>query len=150
MSAQAGPAIRERRSSRGAALGDLDGDGNLEIVINNMYDTPSLLKNTGERGNWIILKTLGTKSNRDGIGARVTISAGGRKQMDEVRSGGSFISQNDLRLHFGLGSATNVERAEVMWPSGRTESFSDLKAGQVVLLEEGKGKNSGVAAPQAE
>ena len=148
-SAQSGPAIRDRRSSRGAALGDLDGDGSLEIVINNMYDTPSLLKNNGPRGNWIIVKTIGTKSNRDGIGARVTIFVDGRKQMSEVRSGGSFISQNDLRLHFGIGLATKVERAEVLWPSGRNEFFSDLKAGQVALLEEGKGNDFPAAAPQA-
>jgi len=149
ISGVAGPAIKDRRSSRGAALGDLDGDGSLEIVINNMYDTPSLLKNQGERGNWIILKTIGTKSNRDGIGARVTILAGGRKQMDEVRSGGSFISQNDLRLHFGIGDASKVDRAEVIWPSGRNEFFSDLTAGQVVLIEEGKGKDLRAAVPQA-
>ncbi len=124
-------------------------DGSLEIVINNMYDTPSLLKNNGEKGNWILLKTLGTKSNRDGIGARVTIFAGGRRQMDEVRSGGSFISQNDLRLHFGIGAATKVDRAEVIWPSGRKEFFADLQAGQVVLLEEGKGKDWAAAVPRA-
>jgi len=147
-STQAGLAIKDRRSSRGAAIGDLDGDGSLEIVINNMYDTPSLLRNSGDKGNWVIFKTLGTKSNRDGIGARVTIFAGGRRQMDEVRSGGSFISQNDLRLHFGIGDLSKVDRAEVMWPSGRNEFFSDLKAGEVILLEEGKGKELGAAVPQ--
>jgi hypothetical protein len=103
----------ERHSSRGAALGDLDNDGSLEIVVNNMNETPSLLKNRGEKKNWVLIKTVGKKSNRNGIGARVTIFAGSQKQMDEVRSGGSYQSQNDLRLHFGLGDAAKVDRAEV-------------------------------------
>ena len=140
ISAQAGPGITEKHSSRGAALGDLDNDGSLEIAVNNMNETPSLLKNRGEKKNWILLKTVGKKSNRNGIGARVTIFAGGHRQMDEVRSGGSYISQNDLRLHFGIGDATKVERAEVLWPSGIKEFFENLKANQVVVLEEGTGK----------
>src|SRR5262245_58110265 len=139
ISAQAGQGILDRRSSRGAAVGDLDNDGGLEIVVNNMNDTPSLLKNYGEKQNWILIKTVGSKSNRDGIGARVTVVAAGLKQMDEVRSGGSYISQNDLRLHFGIGGATRVERVEILWPSGRKESFENLKANQVAVLEEGKG-----------
>ena len=121
-------------------MGDLDNDGSLEIAVNNMNETPSLLKNRGEKKNWILLKTVGKKSNRNGIGARVTIFAGGHRQMDEVRSGGSYISQNDLRLHFGIGDATKVERAEVLWPSGIKEFFEDLKANQVAVLEEGSGK----------
>ena len=139
ISAQSGPAIQDRRNGRGAALGDLDNDGSPEIVINNMNDTPSLLKNLGEKGNWILIKTIGTKSNRDGIGARVVVLAGNQTQIDEVRSGGSYLSQNDFRLHFGLGEATKVDRIEVSWPSGRKEFFSDLKANQIVVLEEGKG-----------
>jgi enediyne biosynthesis protein E4 len=139
VSSQAGPAIEERRCSRGAAVGDLDNDGSLEIVTNNMNDTPSLLKNFGERKNWILIKTIGKESNRDGIGARVTVFTGNSRQMDEVRSGGSYISQNDLRLHFGLGDATKVDRAEVIWPSGRREAFANLKANQIVVLNEGKG-----------
>jgi enediyne biosynthesis protein E4 len=139
ISAQAGAGILDRRSSRGAAVGDLDNDGGLEIVVNNMNDTPSLLKNYGEKQNWILIKTVGRKSNRDGIGARVTVVAAGLKQMDEVRSGGSYISHNDLRLHFGVGAAAKVERVVVLWPSGRKEAFENLKANQVVVLEEGKG-----------
>jgi enediyne biosynthesis protein E4 len=138
-SPQAGPGIVDRRSSRGAAVGDLDNDGSLEIVVNNMNDTPSLLKNLGEKKNWILIKMVGKQSNRDGIGARVTLIAGSRKQMDEVRSGGSYVSNNDLRLHFGLGDAVKADRAEVIWPSGRREFFRDLKANQVTVLEEGKG-----------
>jgi hypothetical protein len=139
VSAQAGPGILDRRSSRGAAVGDLDNDGSLEMVVNNMNDTPSLLKHSGEKKNWILIKTVGSRSNRNGIGARVTVVAGALKQMDEVRSGGSYISQNDLRLHFGIGEATKVERVEVLWPSGRREVFENLKANQMVTLEEGKG-----------
>lgn len=140
ISAQAGQGITERHSSRGAAVGDLDNDGSLDIVVNNMNEPPSLLKNRGEKKNWILVKTAGKKSNRNGIGARVTIVAGGHKQMDEVRSGGSYISQNDMRLHFGIGAATKVERTEVLWPSGLKEVFEDLQANQVIDLEEGSGK----------
>jgi hypothetical protein len=139
ISPQAGPGILDRRSSRGAAAGDLDNDGSLEIVINNMNDTPSLLKNFGDKQNWIQIKTTGRQSNRNGIGARVTVVAGGLKQMDEVRSGGSYISQNDLRLHFGIGVITRVERVEILWPSGKKEVIENLKANQIITLEEGKG-----------
>lgn len=140
LSRTAGPGILDRRSSRGAAFGDLDNDGSIEIVVNNINDVPSLLKNSGERQNWTLLHLVGTKSNRSGIGARVTVMAGGARQMDEVRSGGSFLSQNDLRLHFGLGRATVIERVEVIWPSGRRESFTNLKVNQVVTLREGQGR----------
>jgi hypothetical protein len=146
LSAHSGPGILDRRSSRGAAVGDLDNDGSLEIVVNNMNDTPSLLKNFGERKNWVLIKTIGRESNRNGIGARVTVVAGGLKQIDEVRSGGSYISQNDLRLHFGIGAAAKVARAEVLWPSGRKEVFENLKANQIVILEEGRGRT---LSPQA-
>jgi enediyne biosynthesis protein E4 len=139
ISSQAGAGITDRRSSRGAAVGDLDNDGSLEIVVNNMNDTPSLLKNYGEKRNWILIKAVGKRSNRSGIGARVTVVAAGLKQMDEVRSGDSYISQNDLRLHFGIGDATRVERVEILWPSGIKEAFENLKANQIVTLEEGRG-----------
>ena len=104
-----------------------------------MNDTLSLLKNFGEKKNWILIKTIGKESNRDGIGARVTVVTGSLKQMDEVRSGGGYVSQNDLRLHFGLGDAVKADRADVIWPSGRKESFANLKANQIVVLNEGKG-----------
>lgn len=147
LSDTAGTGILDRRASRGAAFGDLDNDGSIEIVVNNINDTPSLLKNSGERQNWTLLQLVGTKSNRSGIGARVTITAGGAKQMDEVRSGGSFLSQNDLRLHFGIGAAKVVERADVVWPSGKQESFSNLKANQALTLREGQGRASAGRGP---
>ena len=139
LSESAGPGILDRRSSRGAAFGDLDNDGGLEIVINNLNDLPSLLKNVGERRNWIILNLVGTVSNRSAIGARVRIVVGGASQTDEVRSGGSFLSQNDFRLHFGLDSATRVDRVEVVWPNGKSESFPSSPANQVVTIIEGRG-----------
>lgn len=147
LSDTAGAGILDRRASRGAAFGDLDNDGSLEIVVNNINDVPSLLKNSGEWQNWTLLKLVGTKSNRSGIGARVTITAGGVKQMDEVRSGGSFLSQNDLRLHFGLGKSTVIEQIEVIWPSGRKESFVNQKANRVLTLREGQGRQSAVRVP---
>jgi len=139
LSSRAGPGISDRRVSRGAAFGDVDNDGGLEIVINNMNDTPSLLRNLGEKKNWILLRLVGTKSNRNGVGARVVVSAESRKQVDEVRSGGSYLSQNDFRLHFGIGDASKVDRIEVSWPSGREEFFQDVTANRTVILEEGKG-----------
>jgi hypothetical protein len=139
VSAQAGSGILSRWSSRGVAIGDLDNDGSLEIVINNMHDAPSLLKNDGEKKNWLMLQLVGHQSNRNGIGSRVTVQAGDLKQVDEVRSGGSYISQSDLRLHFGLGDAVHVERICIEWPSGIREAFQDLKANQLVVIEEGKG-----------
>jgi enediyne biosynthesis protein E4 len=139
ISSQAGAGITDRLSSRGSAAGDLDNDGSLEIVVNNMNDTPSLLKNYGEKKNWIMIKTVGKKSNRSGIGARVTVVTGKLKQMNEARSGDSYVSQNDPRLHFGIGDAARVERVEILWPSGRKEAFENLKANQIVTLEEGKG-----------
>jgi len=140
VTSQAGPGFQAARSSHGAAVGDLDNDGALEIVISNVNDTPTLLKNHGDRQNWLQVKTVGSQSNRAGIGARLILYSGTRRQIEEVRSGGSYISQNDLRRHFGLGSASKADRLEVYWPSGRRESFRDLKANQLVLIKEGSGE----------
>ncbi len=140
ISAQAGPGILDRRCSRGAAFGDLDNDGSIDVVINNMDDEPSLLVNRGEKKNWLRVRTRGARSNRNGIGARVTVTAGGLQMTDEVRSGGSYISHNDLRLHFGLGDAKQADSIEVRWPSGLREVFPAAEANREVVLEEGKGK----------
>jgi len=135
-----GPGFDLRRSGRGVAFGDLDNDGRLDILINNQNDPPTLLDNESESpGHWISIRTVGTKSNRDGIGARVTLVAGGRRQIQEVRSGGSYLSQNDLRVHFGLGSATKVDRIEVRWPSGAVEKIENASADQFLTVEEGRG-----------
>jgi hypothetical protein len=133
----AGPGLVPRRPSRGLAVGDLDGDGRPEIVIVNMNDRPALLKNTGPRQNAIAITLTGSRSNRSAIGARCTIEAGGRRQMAEVVSGGSYFSQNALTLYFGLGKSDKVDRVEVRWPSGETQSWSNLVANRTIGLTEG-------------
>lgn len=143
ISGQSGSGILEPHCSRGSALGDIDNDGSLEIFVINKDEPPSLLKNFGEKKNWIMFKTVGKQSNRDGIGARVTVYANNLKMIDDVRSGNGYISHSDMRLHFGLGNATKVDRVEVSWPSGRKDTFENLKANQIVVLEEGKGRAGG-------
>lgn len=149
ISAEAGPGILARRSARGAAFGDLNNDGSIEVVINNLDDSPSLLVNRGEKKNWLLVKTRGTKANRNGIGAQVTVKVGDMVQIEEVRSGGSYISHNDMRLHFGVGNATKVDSIEVRWPGGLTERFPSVDANQQVLIEEGSGSPIELARPKA-
>ena len=138
ISLDAGPGITTPFNSHGVAAADFDNDGAVEILVNNSHDAPSLLKNYGEHGNWVSLKLVGTKSNRDAIGARVTVSAAGHNQLQEVRSGGGYISQSDFRLHFGLGKAAKAETVEVKWPSGQRQVFHDVEADKFYLIEEGK------------
>jgi hypothetical protein len=135
-----GPGLELRRSGRGVAFGDIDNDGRLDILINNQNDPPTLLRNESENANhWISIRTVGTKSNRDGIGARVTLSAGGRRQIQEVTSGGSYLSQNDLRVHFGLGSETKIDWIEIRWPSGAVDKIENASADRFLTVEEGQG-----------
>src|SRR6266852_695392 len=136
LSAQGGPGITDEHSSRGLAVGDLDNDGSEEVVISNMGEAPSLLKNFASSGNSQLVRAL--TSGRDAIGARITVTAGGHKQIDEVRSGGSYMSQNDLRLHFGLGSASTAEMS-IRWLDGKVENLRSVAAGEIVTIEEGKG-----------
>ena len=137
ISESAGPGILERHAARGAAFGDYDNDGAMEVVVNNQNEPPSLLKQSGKpAGNWVLLKLVGVKSNRSAIGARVRIAAGGLVQSDEVRSGGSYLSQNDLRLHFGLGLARRIERIEIDWPSGVHQVEKDLSVNRVITIRE--------------
>jgi hypothetical protein len=150
ISANAGETIMTPASSRGLAIGDLWNDGRQSIVISNMNARPSLLVNDFKSANhWIAFKTVGTKSNRDGIGARITIQLGKRILVDEVRSGSSYISSSDMRVHFGLGSATKVESVQVRWPSGLTESFENLPVDKIHTLKEGSGKAMGPAAKKS-
>src|SRR5205085_1178925 len=143
ISSSAGPAITALASSRGLAVGDLWNDGRMSAVINNMNAAPSLLVNQIKNANhWIAFRTVGTKSNRDGIGARIRVKTPARFLVDEVRSGSSYISSSDVRVHFGLGSAAKIDWVEVRWPSGLTEQFKDLPVDQIHPLKEG----SGVAA----
>ncbi|HEX8871840.1 MAG TPA: CRTAC1 family protein [Candidatus Acidoferrum sp.] len=141
ISAQSGAGITGSSSSRGLAVGDLWNDGKLSVVVSNMNAPPSLLVNQVRTENhWTTIRTFGTKSNRDGIGAKVKVKAGGRVLVDEVRSGSSFISNNDMRIHFGLGTAAKIEFVEIRWPSGRTEVFENQEADKVLALKEGMGK----------
>jgi hypothetical protein len=140
ISATAGPAITAIASSRGLAVGDLWNDGKLSAVISNMNAPPSLLVNQVRSPNhWIAFHAIGTKSNRDGIGARITVKAGPRVLVDEVRSGSSYISNSDIRVHFGLGSATKLDSVQVHWPSGLTEQFDSLHIDSIQTIKEGTG-----------
>ena len=140
ISAGAGPGISARASSRGLAIGDLWNDGRISAVITNLNAVPSLLVNQVRSANhWIGIRTVGTKSNRDGIGARISVTAGTRTLVDEVRSGSSYNSSSDMRVHFGLGSATTVNSVQIRWPSGLQEHFDNLPADSIHTLKEGSG-----------
>ncbi len=140
VSAQAGLADMPMKSRRGTAFGDIANNGSIDIVILNVGEPPSLLLNTSKNTNHrVLFKLVGTKSNRAGIGARVTIHAGGVTQFDEVRGGGSYLSQNDLRLHFGLGTANKIDSVEVRWPSGKLERLKDVSADNIYTIIEGQG-----------
>jgi hypothetical protein len=161
ISASAGPAITALSSGRGLAVGDLWNDGRMSAVISNMNAAPMLLVNDLRNGNhWIAFRTIGAfkkevkgvkenanqdasatsfVSNRDGIGAKIRVKARNRTLVDEVRSGSSYDSNNDMRSHFGLGAATKVDWAEVRWPSGLVERFENLSADTIHTLREGSG-----------
>ena len=140
VSARAGAAIRTENLGRGCAFGDFDNDGDVDVIVNNLDGPPSLLRNDGgNRNNWIMIKCLGTRSNRSAIGTRVKVTGGSRSQIDEVMSGSSYYSQNDFRLHFGLGQVTQADHVEVNWPSGLRESFRNLPANHLFVLQETKG-----------
>jgi hypothetical protein len=139
LSNSAGAGISAAWSSRGSAVGDLDNDGALEVVINNLGDRPSLLKNFGARKNWLLVECRGVKCNRDAVGARVSVFVGGRRVSGEVQSGSSFLSQNDSRLHFGLADDTSYQRIEVRWPGGDREIFPGGAANRIIVAEQGKG-----------
>jgi hypothetical protein len=137
ITATAGPAFAERQSARGAAFADYDNDGQVEVLVNNQNAAPSLFRQTAPATNhWILLKLTGTRSNRSAIGAVVRLTAGGRTQTQEVRSGGSYLSQSDLRLHFGLGAAAQIDRMEIAWPSGARQTLSGLPTDRVVTVTE--------------
>jgi enediyne biosynthesis protein E4 len=141
VSAWSGPGIAAKMASRGAAFEDFDGDGYLDIVVVNLNEIPSLLKNQGtsEKKNWVTLSLEGDRSNRSAIGAQVRVTAGGRTQTDEVRSASSYYSSNGLRLHFGLNTATEVERIEILWPSGARQVFRNVNVNRVVSIHESRG-----------
>jgi hypothetical protein len=131
-----GPLLVER-SSRGAAFGDYDSDGDIDVLVSVLDDRPMLLRNDTAGGHWITIRLEGTTSNRSAIGAKVTIEAGGRKQVAEVRSGGSYVSHNDTRVHFGLGEAGSVDSVSIRWPTGKVQSVRTLGADQFHVAREG-------------
>jgi len=140
VSKAAGIADMPLKSRRGAAFGDIANNGNIDIVVLNVGEPPSLLLNTNKNSNHrVLFHLVGIKSNRAAIGARVTIKTSGVTQFDEVRGGGSYLSQNDLRLHFGLGSTTRIDSVEVRWPTGKTESFKDVAGDKIYTIVEGRG-----------
>jgi len=140
LSASAGPGITTSASARGLAVGDLWNDGRMSVVISNMSARPSLLVNDVRSSNhWIAIKTVGGKSNRDGIGARIVVKIGKRTLVDEVRSGSSYDSNSDMRVHFGLGAATKIDELKIRWPSGMVERFDNLRVDTIHTLKEGTG-----------
>jgi len=139
-SEQAGPAFGIPRVSRGVAAGDLFNTGNVDLVIEDLAGEPMILKNNGIAGkHWVSFELQGTKSNRLAIGARVKIVAGRMTQTEEIHSGGSYLSQNDLRVHFGLNTATKIESVEIRWPSGKIEQLKNVDADKYYAVLEGQG-----------
>jgi len=141
-----GPGISDPAACRGCALGDFDNDGDIDVVVNTVNDFPQLLRCDSKlTNNWIKVRTIGTKSNRSGIGARIACvthvpdESKPHRQIDEVRSGGSYISQNDLRIHFGIGKAEQVDLLEIRWPSGQVDTIKDVKSNQLIFVKEGEG-----------
>jgi hypothetical protein len=140
VSALSGSGFAVEKVSRGAAFGDYDEDGDIDILVLNVDDTPTLLRNEGgNRRHWLHVSTVGSQSNRDGIGARIVVEIAGRRQIREVGTGRSFLSQSDLRVHFGLGTAERVDRLEVRWPSGVVQEFTDVRADQWLVVSEEAG-----------
>jgi hypothetical protein len=132
-----GGALLIERSSRGAAFGDLDNDGDTDVLVTNMNERPTLLRNDTDAGNnWIVLKLAGRPPNRDAIGARVWLEDSGSLQMGEVRSGGSYLSHNDMRLRFGLGRRTTARPVKVRWPDGTVERFENLAPNAIHVINQ--------------
>jgi hypothetical protein len=138
---QLGPPVTVPKAGRGAAFADFDNDGDVDVLVSNVHDTPELYRlDQRQPRTWAALQLVGVTSNRSAIGARVKLTAGGATQVGEVRGGGSYYSQNDLRVHFGLGGAASIDRVEVRWPGGREELWTAVETNRVVTLTEGTGR----------
>ena len=136
-----GPPVTVPKASRGAAFADFDNDGDVDVFVNNVHDVPELYRlDVKDGGHWLTVRLVGVTSNRSAIGARVRVTAGGMTQVQEVRGGGSYYSQNDLRPNFGLGAARTIERLEVRWPNGLEEAWTGLEVDRLITLKEGSGK----------
>lgn len=141
ISERLGPPIATPKAGRGAAFGDIDNDGDIDVVVNNVHDAPDLFRlDSRAPHHWITVKLVGVFSNRNAIGAKITVVSAGGQQVDEVRGGGSYYSQNDFRVNFGLGDAARVDRLEVRWSNGLIESWSSPPIDQIVTLKEGAGQ----------
>ena len=137
----AGPAFAVERVSRGLAAGDIDNDGDLDLLVSNNGQDAELLRNDGgNRANAMLVRLRGAGMNTDAIGARVRLTVGARTQIRDIKAGSSYMSQNDLRAHFGLGTATRVDRIEVVWPGGATESTAGVAVNQIVTIQQGNGR----------
>jgi len=140
VSQESGPGFAAQKVGRTLVVADIDNDGDPDMLITNNGQAVDLLRNEGDRqNNALLLRLVGTRSNRDGIGARVRLTVGSATQVREVKAGSSYLGQNDTRLHFGLGKATSIDRLEIRWPSGTTENVSGIAANQIVTLTEGQG-----------
>jgi hypothetical protein len=136
--------VTTEKASRGAAFADFDNDGDIDVVVNNVHDTPDLFRlDQTVKHHWITLKLVGTTSNRSAIGALVRVSTADGEQRQEVRGGGSYYSQSDLRLQFGLGDGKAVDRVIVRWPNGAEETWVGLDVDRIQVLKEGEGKVRG-------
>ena len=128
------------KSSRALAVGDLDNDGDMDIVVANVGQAPDILRNDGgNRSNSLLIRTIGTRSNRDGIGARLKLSVGGKILTRDVKAGSGYLGQNDLRVHLGMARRTVAERLEILWPSGMLDTVENINANQILTVQEGKG-----------
>ena len=137
---RSGAPFTVRRVHRAAAFGDIDNDGDMDILVTSVNDVPELLRNEGGNdGHSLMIKTVGTQSNRNGIGARITVTAGDLTLVREVKSAYSYMASNDFRVHFGLGTNTKADTIEIQWPEGSTETISDVQADQLVTVTEGRG-----------
>jgi hypothetical protein len=134
-----GGGLSIEKSSRGAAFGDFDNDGRIDVIVNNINDRPTLLHNESTGGHWATFRLIGSRSNRDAIGAKVLVAAGGRRQVIEIRSGGSYMSQNDLRAHVGLGDAARIDRLEIRWPDGAIDTANSVATDRFYVAREGQG-----------
>ncbi len=140
---EAGPGLLVRKVSRGATFGDYDGDGDIDIFVADLDDEPTLLRNdTPAKGHFLIVKTIGDNSNRDGVGTRIVVKTGSSTQIREIRAGDGFLTRSDVRAHFGLGIHAYADMVELRWPSGQVDRLNHVAADRVVVAREGAGITS--------